>query len=70
MRLDEGSDWEVGLGGGTGGVGRATVGRTRGWSKVSLVCLYFEVYFLVFSTKCHCSVNVSSRGLKGWRKIY
>ena len=42
----------------------------KGWDGVSLVCLYFEVSFLAFSTKWHCSVNVSPRGLKRRAKFY
>ena len=59
----------VGWRGSDGGVKRATVEWTRGWSAISLVCPYFEVNFLAFSTKWHCSVNVSLGGLKGQGKI-
>ena len=48
----EGSEWRG---------WQATVGRMKGWGRVSLVCPYFEVYFLAFNTKCHFNVNVSPR---------
>ena len=44
--------------------------QTRGWGGVNLDFLYFEVDFCAFITKCHFSVNISPRGLKGQGKFY
>ena len=43
---------------------------TRGWNGVNLVFPYSEVNLLMFSTKCHFSVNVSLGELKRQQNFY